>query len=296
MLIPVLLGVSFLVFAIAQITPGDPARLALGPEATDQEVQRLREKMGLNDPFWVQFGRYVWNVLHGDLGRSIRGGGLIRDEIGARLASTLELTIIAMVLATFTGVTAGVIAATAKRPAVDGATMVAALIGLSVPNYWLGIVMILLLGVRFGWISVTGGEGIKHVIVPALVLAAGPAAVQARLTRSSVLEVMRDDYVRTAQAKGLGEQAVVVRHVLSNALIPVVTVMGLQFAALLGGALFVENVFARPGLGRYAVSAVQNRDYPAVQATVLLSATVYALLNLGVDILYAVLDPRIRYE
>lgn len=296
MLIPVLLGVTFLTFAIAQVTPGDPVVLMLGTYATPERVAELREQLGLNDPLWVQYGRYVWDLLHGDLGTSVRGQTPVLDEILARFPSTLELTLAAMLLSVVGGVSAGVIAAMAKRKLVDGATMVTALVGLSIPSFWLAIILIIVFGIQLKWVSVTGGEGLKDLILPAVCLAMGPTAVLARLTRSSILEVAREDYVQTARAKGLRENAVTLRHILRNALIPVVTVMGLQFASLLGGTVFIESVFARPGLGRFAVNAIAARDFPQVQGMVLFTATVYVLLNLAVDVLYAVLDPRIVYD
>lgn len=296
MLIPVLLGVTFLTFAIAQITPGDPAVLALGNQATPERVAALREQLGLNDPLLVQYGRYVWNALHGDLGRSIRGGTPVLDEILARFPSTLELTVAAMMIASVVGVGVGAWAATTKSKAVNRGLMFSAVLGLSIPNFWLAIILLIVFGVELKWVSVTGGSGLKDLILPAVTLALVPAAVMARLTRSSIEEVVREDYVRTARAKGLSWRAVTRVHVLRNAMIPVVTVMGLQFAALLGGAVFIENVFARPGLGRFAVNAISARDYPQIQGAVLFAATVFVLLNLFVDLLYAVLDPRIRYD
>jgi peptide/nickel transport system permease protein len=296
MLIPVLVGVTFLTFAIAQVTPGDPVVLMLGNYATPKRVAELREQLGFNDPFWVQYGRFVWNVLHGDLGKSIRGQTPVLDEIVARFPSTLELTVAAMLFGVTAGVSAGIIAATAKSKWVDNVTMVIALVGLSIPSFWLAIILIIVFGINLRWVSVTGGEGLKDLILPSFCLGIGPAAVLARLTRSSILEVIREDYVRTAQAKGLDERVVTLRHVLRNALIPVVTVIGMQFAGLLGGTVFIESVFARPGLGRFAVNAIAARDYPQVQGIVLGGATIYVLFNLIVDLLYGFLDPRIRYD
>jgi peptide/nickel transport system permease protein len=296
MLIPILLGVTFLTFAIAQVTPGDPVALMLGSYATPERVAQLREQLGFNDPFLVQYARYVWNAAQGDLGRSVRGQTPVLTEILDRFPSTLQLTLSAMLLAVVGGVGGGVIAATAKRKWIDGVTMVTALVGLSLPSFWLAIVLIIIFGVHLKWVSVTGGEGIKDLILPSFTLALGPMAVLARLTRSSILEVIREDYVRTARAKGLNWRAVTRIHVLRNALIPVLTVIGLQFAAMLGGAVFIENVFARPGIGRFAVNAIAARDYPQVQGVVLFAATIYVLFNLAVDLLYGVLDPRIRYD
>jgi ABC-type dipeptide/oligopeptide/nickel transport system permease component len=277
------------------LTPGDPVVLMLGPYATPERVAQLREQLGLNDPFLVQFGRYLWNAAHGDLGRSIRGQTAVLDEILMRFPSTMELALSAMGFAIVAGVSAGVLAATATRKWLDGTTMVTALVGLSVPSFWLAIILIMIFGINLKWVSAIGGEGLKELILPAFCLGLGPAAVLARLTRSSIQEVKREDYVRTARAKGLADRVVNLRHVLRNGLIPVVTVIGLQFAEMLGGAVFIEAVFARPGLGRFAVNAIATRDYPQVQGVVLFAATTYVVFNLVVDLLYGFLDPRIRY-
>ena len=296
MLIPVLLGVTFLTFAIVQVTPGDPVVLMLGNYATPERVAELRDQLGFNDPFLVQYGRYVWKVLHGDLGKSIRGQTPVLDEIIARFPSTFELAVSAMLFAVIVGMAAGIIAATARSKWVDGVTMVTALGGLSIPSFWLAIILIIIFGINLKWVSVIGGEGLKDLILPSFCLGIGPAAILARLTRSSILEVMREDYVRTARAKGLNERGVTLRHILRNALIPVVTVIGMMFASLLGGTVFIESVFARPGLGRFAINAISARDYPQVQGIVLGGATIYVLFNLAVDLLYGFLDPRIRYD
>jgi ABC-type dipeptide/oligopeptide/nickel transport system permease component len=295
-LIPVLLGVSLLTFAIIQVTPGDPVVLMLGPHATPQRIAEFREQLGLNDPIYVQYGRYVWNALHGDLGRSFRGQTPVIREILDRLPSTIELTLAAMLFAVPVGVFLGVVAATTRHKWIDTAATLAALAGLSIPNFWLAIILILVFGVSLRWVSATGGAGMKDLILPAITLALAPAAVLARLIRASILEVLREDYVRTARAKGLPWRKVTLVHVLPNALIPVVTVLGLELAAMLGGTVFVENAFARPGIGRFAVNAIVARDYPQIQGVVLLAAAIYALLNLAVDLVYGWLDPRIRYD
>jgi peptide/nickel transport system permease protein len=296
MLIPILVGVSLLTFAILQVTPGDPAVLMLGQYATPQRIADLREELGLNDPLPLQYGRYVWRALQGDLGRSFRSQRPVIEEILDRFPSTLELTLAALLLSTVAGVATGVVAATARSRWMDGGIMAGALVGLSIPQFWLGIMLLILFGIKLNLVPITGGSGLDTLILPTVTLALAPAAVLARLTRSSILEVIREDYVRTAWAKGLGARAVVMGHVLRNALIPVVTVLGLQFAALLGGTVFIENVFARPGIGRLAVNSIAMRDYPMVQGIVLFTAVVYALLNLAVDLLYGFLDPRIRYD
>ena len=296
MLLPILLGVSLLTFAILQVTPGDPVVLMLGQYATPERITDLRQELGLDDPLPVQYGRYLWRALHGDLGRSFRSQRPVMDEILDRFPSTLQLTVTALFLAVAAGVTTGVVAATVRNRWVDGGIMAGALVGLSIPEFWLGIVLLIVFGIKLNLVPVTGGSGLLALILPSFTLAVGPAAVLARLTRSSILEVIREDYVRTAWAKGLAGRSVIVRHVLRNALIPVVTVLGLAFAGLLGGTVFIENVFARPGIGRLAVNAIATRDYPAVQGIVLFTASVYALVNLGVDLLYGLLDPRIRYD
>jgi peptide/nickel transport system permease protein len=296
MLVPILVGVSLLTFAILQVTPGDPAVLMLGQYATPQRIADLRGELGLNDPLPQQYGRYVWRALHGDLGRSFRSHRPVIEEILDRFPSTLELTLAALLLSTVAGVVTGVVAATVRNRWMDGGIMAGALVGLSIPDFWLGIILLIVFGIKLNLVPITGGSGLETLILPTITLALAPAAVLARLTRSSILEVIREDYVRTAWAKGLGGRAVVMGHVLRNALIPVVTVLGLQFAALLGGTVFIENVFARPGIGRLAVSSIAMRDYPMVQGIVLFAAVVYALLNLVVDLLYGLLDPRIRYD
>jgi peptide/nickel transport system permease protein len=296
MLVPVLLGVTLLTFAISRATPGDPVRAMLGVYGTPERVAEVRRQMGLDDPIVVQYLRYVWNAAHGDLGKSIRGQTSVTDEILDRFPSTLQLTASAMLFAISGGVALGVVASTAKNRLVDGAAMASALVGLSIPNFFLAIVLIIVFGIRLKWVSVTGSGGLRDLILPSFCLALGPLATVARLTRSCILEVAREDYVRTARAKGLGEILVTYRHVLRNALIPVVTVIGLQFAAMLGGTVFIESVFARPGIGRFAVNAILMRDYPQIQGIVLFVATIYVIVNLMVDLLYALLDPRIAYE
>jgi ABC-type dipeptide/oligopeptide/nickel transport system permease component len=295
-LIPVLLGVTLLTFAIVQVTPGDPVILMLGPHATPQQIAELREDLGLNDPLCEQYSRYVWRALHGDLGRSFRGQTPVLREILDRLPSTVELTLAAMALALPGGVLLGTLAATTRRKWIDTTATLAAVAGLSIPNFLLAIVLILMFGVSLRWVSVAGGEGLKDLILPAVTLALAPAAALARLTRASILEVLREEYVQTARAKGLPWRKVTLVHVLPNALIPVLTVFGLELAAMLGGTVFVENVFARPGLGRFAVNAIVARDYPQIQGVVLLAAAIYVVLDLAIDLAYGWLDPRIRYD
>ena len=294
LLIPVLVGVSFLVFLIAEITPGDPARIMLGIHATPEALASLREALHLNDPFFTRYGRFLWNALHGDLGQSLRGQTPVLEEILARLPSTLQLTVAALAFAIVSGVSIGLIAARNRGSLLDGSSMFVALVGLSIPPFWLAIILIIIFGIKLKWVNVTGGTGLQDLILPAITLGLEPAAVFARLTRGSVLEVMKEDYVRTARSKGLKEPVIQFRHILRNALIPLVTYLGLLFADMLGGTVFIESVFARPGLGRFAINAISVRDFPQVQGVVLFVATFYVLLNLIVDLLYGLIDPRIR--
>ncbi|MBI9043198.1 MAG: ABC transporter permease [Anaerolineaceae bacterium] len=295
LLFPVLLGVSFLTFSISEITPGDPVVIMLGNRATPERIENLRNELGLNDPFWVRFGSFVIKAAQGDLGKSIRGQTPVAREILDRLPSTAELALVATFISILLGIPIGIIAAQNRGGFWDNFFMFFALLGLSIPVFWLAIILIIIFGVNLKWVSVTGGEGIKDLILPAITLGLAPAATLARLTRSSMLEVLEMDYVRTARSKGLKEMVVQIKHVLRNALIPVVTYLGMLFGGLLAGAIFVESVFARPGLGRFAINAISARDFPQVQGLVLFIATFYVILNLIVDILYGVIDPRIRY-
>jgi peptide/nickel transport system permease protein len=292
--VPVLIGVSILAFLMSHLVPGDPVSVMLGQSGTAEDVERLREELGLNDPIYVQYGRFVSNALQGDLGRSIRSGQPVLTEIRERFGTTLTLTVVSVVVATVVGMTLGIAAATSGKIG-DAAIMAFALLGISMPYFWSGILLILLFGLKLGWLPIAG-SGPKALVLPAITLAAPAAAVLARMTRSTMLEVLNQDFVRTARAKGLRERIVVLRHVLMNALIPVVTIIGLQFGGLLAGSVIVESVFSRPGLGRYTVTAIQARDFPQIQGIVLVTAAIYVFVNLAVDLLYAVLDPRIRYR
>ncbi len=294
--IPVLLGVSFLVFAIGKVTPGDPARMMLGTRATPESIARLRGQLNLDDPLLTQYGKYIWNAMHGDLGRSYKGQTKVFEEIVLRIPPSVKLGAAAFVFAVLIGIPAGLVAARNHNQLADSATMVVALLWLSVPSFWLALVIILVFGVQLQWIPITGGEGLKELIAPAITLGIGPAAVLVRLTRSSVLEVLGEDYITTAYAKGLTEKLVYLRHALRNALIPIVTYLGLMFASLISGAVFVESVFARPGLGRFAINAINARDMPQIQGIVLMGALLYVVINLVVDVLYAIIDPRIGYS
>lgn len=295
LLVPTLIGVTLVTFLMLQLAPGDPVAIMLGEFASGAESARLRRDLGLDQPLVLQYLKFAERALRGDLGTSIRSRRAVAAEITDRVPSTLGLTLAAMTLAVTVGVPIGVIAATTKRPAVDSAAMGFALLGLSMPTFWSGLLLILLFSLRLGWFPIMESEGIEGLILPAVALAAPAAAVLARITRSSVLEVLRHEYIRTARSKGLVERLVVYRHALRNALIPVLTIIGLQFGGLLAGAVIVESVFARPGLGRLAVSAILARDFPMAQGIVLVVAVMYVFVNLTVDACYALLDPRIRY-
>lgn len=296
LLVPTLLGLILLTFGILKLTPGDPAAIMLGQSATPEQVAALRERLGLDQPVLVQFFKYTQSVIRGDLGQSIRGNVQVLDAVMARLPYTLELAASAMIVAVLLGVSLGILAATTRHKWFDNLIMVISIGNLSIPEYWLATLLILIFGVRLGWIPVLGDTGLKHLILPTIALALGPAAVLTRLTRSTMLEALSTNYVWTAHSKGLRDRLIILKHVLPNALIPIVTVIGLMFASMLGGAVFVEVAFNRPGLGTLAVNAINNRDYPLIQGVVIIAALAFVLINLIVDISYAYLDPRIRYE
>jgi peptide/nickel transport system permease protein len=345
MLIPVLLGISIITFSMLRLIPGDPCRVMLGERATAEMCAAFAERMGLNDPIYVQFGRYLFNIVRGDLGTSIKTGQPVTAELIQRLPMTFELTLASMILAVTLGILAGIIAAVRNNSAVDLATMVLANVGVSMPIFWLGLILMFIFAFKLGWLPpsgrstvgvevvsltslwnlgastprvlyalvdflsgfrlltslVTGNmaafwDTVKHLILPAAALATIPTAIIARMTRSSLLEVLNQDYIRTARAKGLTPRLVLWRHALKNAMLPIVTVIGLEVGYLLGGAFLTETVFSLPGVGRLMVDRILARDYPVVQGAVLVIATIFVFVNLVVDLTYAWLDPRIRLE
>lgn len=296
LLIPVLLGVSFLVFSIMSFTPGDPAQLILGESAPKAAVEALREEMGLNDPFLMQYGKFILNAVQGDFGRSYTSGREVFGEIFQRFPNTLILAIIGVVIAILIGIPVGIISATKQYSIVDSTSMIAALLGVAMPNFWLGLMLILFFSVGLGWLPSGGFGGWKSLILPSITLGTGAAAIITRMTRSSMLEVIRQDYIRTARAKGVSEKKVINRHALKNALIPVITVVGLQFGYLLGGAVLTETVYSWPGVGRMMVEAIRSKDTPIVLAAVLFLATTFSVVNLFVDILYGFVDPRVKSQ
>ena len=321
--LPVLLGIMTAVFILLQLIPGDPALALAGEKASVEQVERIREEFGLNRPLPVQYAYFLKSAFTLDFGASLRTHQPVATELRQFFGATMELSVAALCIALVIGIPAGVIAATHRATPLDYGPMLVALVGISSPVFWSGIVLIYILSFRMGLFPIGGiiGTGIKldritdayvldsiltrngpafwsslhHLLLPAFVLATIPMAIIARMTRSSMLEVLGQDYLRTARAKGLKEQRIVVRHALKNALIPIVTAIGLQFGGLLSGAFLTETVFGRPGLGRYVVAAIGARDYPAIQGTVLVVAIVFVFINLLVDIAYAAIDPRVHY-
>jgi len=326
LLIPTLFGISVAVFSLLYLIPGDPAQAVLGERASPELLAEMRERMGLNDPFWVQYGRFAARIFSGDLGRSLRSGLPVAHDIAVRLPATIELTLAAMGIAVPVGILAGIIADVRRGTFLDYGVMAGSLLGVSVPIFWLGLVLMYFFAVDLGWLPPSGRlsveyqsqvpfmtgmylvdtllighwpafvDAVRHLIMPATALATIPIALIARITRSSLLEVLGQDYIRTARAKGLAAWLVTCRHGLPNALLPVLTVIGLQVGMLLGGAVLTETIFSINGVGRYIVDSIANRDYPAVQGAVFFVATLFVLTNLLVDLLYALIDPRVRYQ
>lgn len=324
LLVPVLFGVSLFVFLVLHLFTADPAAMMLGQHATAEQVAALREELGFNKPLYVQFFIFFSQIIQGDFGQSLMTRSPVTDELLSRFPATVELAFAAMLIATVVGVTVGVISAVKQYSVFDYVSMVGALLGVSMPIFWLGLMLIILFSVTLGWLPVSGRiavgmepatitnfylidslltgnweafqSAVKHLILPAVALASYSMAIIARMTRSTMLEVVRQDYIRTARSKGLVETVVVFKHALRNALIPVITVIGLQMGSLLGGAVLTETVFSWPGIGSFIVNAILAGDFPVVQGGVIMVATIFVVVNLIVDILYAYLDPRIKYS
>ncbi len=295
-LIPTLLIVAVLVFGFVHMLPGDPARLAAGPEAGPETIELVRKDLGLDLPMHQQFIRFFSNALQGDFGKSIRTKRPVSQEIAERFGPTFWLTVVAMVWSVALGMLLGIVSAVWRNQWPDRLGMTLAVSGISFPSFALGMLLMQYFSVQLGWLPTVGADSWKHYILPGLTLGAAVAAVMARFTRSSFIDILKEDYVRTARAKGLAETVVVIKHGLRNAMIPVVTMMGLQFGFLLGGSIVVEVVFNWPGMGRLLVDAVEMRDYPIIQALVLLFSLEFILINLVVDLLYAWINPTIRYK
>jgi len=322
-LIPVVIGISVVVFFGMHVIPGDVATLILGDKGSQADLDRLREQLGLNKPVWVQYLIFAKDAVHGDFGISLRTQQPALSEIGLALPITIQLTLAALTIATIAGVLVGVLAARRQYSLFDSLSMTVVLIGVSMPIFWTGLILLIVFGGKLHWLPIGGllGDGVQikritgmpvldaaltgnwagfrsalsHLVLPALALSTASMAIIARMTRATMVEILAQDYVRTARAKGLGERTVTLRHALRNALIPIVTVVGLQLGLLLSGAVLTETVFAIPGLGRLAVTSILARDYPVIQALVIIASVIFVLVNFGTDLLYAYLDPRIKY-
>jgi peptide/nickel transport system permease protein len=322
--IPTLLGVTVIVFLMLRITPGDPAELLLGERATPVALDAMREYLGLNEPLYVQYGMFIKRAIRLDLGETIWTREKVSNEIGQRFPATIELALVAMFISCFFGIILGIISATKQYSWFDYASMVTSLLGVSMPVFWLGLMLMLLFSLTLGWFPMSGrigvetdlpiitnffildailvrdwsalGDALMHLALPAIALSTIPLAIVSRMTRSSMLEVLRQDYIKTAKAKGLSQSKIVLKHALRNGLIPVVTVIGLQFGILMGGAILTETVFAWPGVGKWLFDGVVKRDYMVIQGGTLLVATTFVIVNLIVDVLYAVINPRISVK
>ncbi len=291
--VPVVLGVIFAVMLTIELIPGDPVTLMLGEHATQESVAAVREALGLDKPLLVRYAQYIGNLLHGDLGRSLRERRQVSEELADVWPATLELTAAALIIAVIFGVLAGVVSAVWPNSFFDGVMRLTSLFGLSMPVFWTGLTLIVFFSLWLNWLPVGGSGSLRHLILPAVTLSLPSLAMVARMTRSSVLEVLREDYIRTARAKGVHEQVVVLKHGLRNACNPIVTLLGLQVGQLLGGAVLTETVFAWPGMGRLIVRAIFARDYILLQGAILVFALAFVLINLLVDISYAMFDPRV---
>jgi peptide/nickel transport system permease protein len=298
MLVPIVIGVSLITFFVVHLTPGDPAesilREQLDGDPSREAVEQLREEMGLNDPFLIQYGNWFINVTQGDLGDSFRTKRSVLSEIMTRLPSTLELAVASMIISLIIAIPIGVISAVKHNTLIDKVSMFGAIIGISVPNFWLALLLIMFFSLHLGLFPVAGYGGVEYLVLPALTLGTGMAAFVARLMRTAMLEVMTQDYVRTARAKGLPEWIVITKHLCRNAFLPVITFVGMQFCWALEGAVIVEAIFARPGIGRFLYDSVFTRDFPAVQGSVLFFALIVVSINLMIDMIYPYLDPRIK--
>ena len=303
-LIPVAVVVATVAFVLIHLAPGDPAYVIAGPYASAEDVQRLQHQLGLDQPLWIQLARWYGRLLRGDVGDSIFLRKPVLDAIADRVEPTLLLTVFATVVAVLIGVPAGIVSAHRHNTAADQTVMVLALVGISVPNFLLGLLLILFFSVQLGWFPVAGyspleygwAKTLRSLVLPAFALGVVQSGLIARITRSAMLDVLREQFILAGRAKGLGEPALVYKHALKNAMIPTVTIIGISFAILIGGAIVVETVFNIPGLGRLIISAVLRRDYPVIQGVVLCIAGVYMLINLAVDLSYPLFDPRVRYQ
>jgi peptide/nickel transport system permease protein len=295
-MVPVLIGVSVIVFSMVRLIPGDPVELLLGEDYTQEAYEKLRAEWGLDKPIYVQYLIFLKQLLRGDLGDSIRSGRPVTQELSERFRNTVQLAILALILASLIGISAGIIAGTRPFSLMDSLTMVGAVAGVSMPVFWLGLMLIYLFAVNLNWLPAVGIGGIKHLILPGITLSAFTMATIARQSRSSMLEVMEQDYITTARSKGLTESGIIQRHAIKNAMIPIITVQGVMVGRLLGGSIVTETVFAYPGMGKLLIDGIVGRDYPVVQGAILLYALSFSMINLVVDLTYVFFDPRIVYE
>jgi len=301
--IPIIIGITLIVFSILHLAPGDPVKIMLGQRATPELVEKLRHEMGLDKPIYVQYFTWLSHVIKGDLGKSLITHRPVLDMIVEKIPATLELTIPSLVISALVSVFLGIMAALHRGSWIDQLTRVFALVGVSIPSFWFALILLMIFSFRLGWLPIYGRggpiwtiEGLKHAILPITVLSLTSMALLMRVTRSAMVEVLEDDYIRTAKGKGLPEKVIIYKHALRNALIPVVTILALRLAYIFGGAVIVETIFAWPGMGRLIVSAIYQRDFPVVQGVTLMFGIMVMIANLIADILYAYLDPRISYE
>ncbi len=294
-MIPVVIGITFLVFMIMQLAPGDPAKLILGDNAPPEAVEALREEMGLNDPLLVQYGRYMINLLHGDMGTSYVNNRPVTEEVFSRVPATFKLAAVSAIVSIIIAIPLGILAAIKQNTLIDHASMVLSLFGISMPAFWLALSLMLIFSLRLGWLPPQGADdGWKSYVMPSIAIGFMNMAAIARTTRSSMLDTVRQDYIRTARSKGITENEVIMHHAFRNALIPTITIVGVQLGGLLGGAVLTETVFAWPGLGRYIVQSVNGRDVPAVLGCIIVLSVGFSIVNLVVDLLYGFVDPRVR--
>lgn len=296
MMIPVIIGVTFFVFFIMKLAPGDPARMVAGADASNEDIQQIRVELGLNKPVPLQYVTYMYKLIQGDMGKSFSSRKSVSREIAARFPATGWLALCGMVVGILIAIPIGIFSATHQYSVADNVSMILALIGVSMPNFWLGLLLILFFALQLGILPSSGSSSLGSIILPAITLGVGQAANLTRTTRSSMLEVIRQDYIRTVRAKGVNEKNVIRNHALPNALIPVITVIGLQFGTLLGGAVITETVFAWPGIGRLLIDSIKRKDEPMVLGCLIVFAVCFSLVNLLVDILYAYIDPRIKSQ
>ena len=295
-LIPVIFGIALLIFYIMDQAPADPAAIILGDAATEESIAQLREELGLNDPFFVRFFRYIFDALQGDFGRSYLTNVRVVDEIAVRFPVTLKLAVFGILLSLLIGIPVGIVSAVRQYSFLDYSSMLCTLVLTSMPGFWLGMLMLLLFSLKLGWFPSTGAEGFISFILPTITVSSRSMANIARMTRATMLEVLSQDYIRTARAKGAPERRVIFKHSLKNALIPVITVAGTNFGSLMGGAVLIETVFSMPGLGTLLVTAVRSQNIPVVMGCVLVIAVCFSLINLVVDLLYTFLDPRLKSQ